>query len=222
MKVLIITDQRELAEIIKKILKKHQSLVDIAYVMKIGIELSLSNDYQFIIIDVGTNNNAITFNHIRQQGIRTPMLALLAKPDLQIKKKCVDSGCDDYLVMPCNMEEIYLKMKTVLRRISQDSITYYKVTDVEFFTNQRMIKGQDNVEHLTKKETQLLELLIVNRNQVLSKLQIADRLWTNNQEFNENNIEVHISNIRKKLKLVSNLISIETIRHVGYSCRIND
>ena len=153
---------------------------------------------------------------VRDRDITTPVLMLTAKGTVDDKVKGLDLGADDYLIKPFSAKELFARIRALSRRpdheIKGEIISF---EDVSFNTKKNMMQTPENEYKLSVKEAKILEMLLKRPNQVFTREQILDRVWGFDKEVNENNIEIYVHNLRKKLANTN--VKIDTIRGVGYT-----
>lgn len=219
MRVLIIEDEKYLAEALMHILKKNNYAVDISLNGADGLDDALSGIYDAIILDVMLPklNGYEVLKEIRKNNISTPVIMLTAKNEVEDKVKGLDLGADDYLPKPFETIELLARLRAITRRknldIQNNKLEFSNlILDADNIT---LICGENNIK-LTLKESLLLELLIFNKNRVTSKSTIIEKLWGYASEAEDNNVEVYISFLRKKLSILETTVRISTIRNLGY------
>lgn len=217
MKILIIEDEKHLAEAISALLLKNGFSADISRNGEDGLDCALSGIYDLIILDImlpGKNGGEI-LKTLKKEKINTPVIMLTAKTD-----SCTDYlnlGADDYIPKPYRKDELIARVNAVLRRSSgMDSVKLPSFGDISLSVSDlKLTNGEESVS-LTRKEAFLMEYLIANKNLVLSKEQIIRKLWGFDSDAEANHVEVYISFLRKKLKFLKSETEIETVRGVGY------
>ena len=184
-----------------------------------GLDNGLTGIYDVILLDImlPVMDGISVLKELRREKIETPVILLTAKGEIADKICGLDSGADDYLAKPFNTDELLARIRSVSRRrgeiVQPDSITCGGLT-VDM-TELVMRNGAKSV-NLTLKEFEMLDYFIKNREQVLSKEQIIEKLWGFESEAEANHVEVYVSFLRKKLKFLSSNVSINTVRGVGY------
>ncbi|MHC6178707.1 response regulator transcription factor [Clostridium sp. JNZ X4-2] len=220
MRLLLIEDEVMLSDALVYILKKNNYSVDAVYDGVSGEEMAETQIYDVIILDrmLPGKDGMDVLKHIRKNKIQTPVIILTAMDSVYNRVEGLDNGADDYLIKPFSTDELLARIRALGRRrldfIQDENI---KLSSLIFDPMKGEIQCNGNKIKLTAKESQLLELLARNKNQVLSKDQILDRVWgiDSNVEMN-NNIEVYFSYLRKKLRELNCNVIIETIRGIGY------
>ncbi|MDP4127067.1 MAG: response regulator transcription factor [Bacillota bacterium] len=223
MRLLLIEDEERLAEALAYILKKQNYGVDMAHDGDIGQSLAESGSYDLIILDrmLPGKEGVILLRELREQGMTTPVLMLTAKDSIADRVEGLDAGADDYLVKPFATEELLARVRALARRPGQ-LVEVEKLQVGELCLDPKLCEVDlDGVLiKLTLKESQLLELLIRNMGQVITKEQILDRVWGLDSDVEVGNVEIYVHYLRKKLG--SQYIRIDTIRGLGYCLKKTD
>ncbi|MCM3038708.1 response regulator transcription factor [Paenibacillus motobuensis] len=222
MRILIVEDEKHLAEAVAQVLKKNNYTVDLAHDGEYGLDCAISAIYDFIILDIMLPKiDGITIlKEIRKHGISVPVVLLTAKGETEDTVNGLDSGADDYIAKPFKSEELLARLRALSRRkgeLTQDGTLSYG--DIDINPNSLELFCGNKSYKLTLKEFQLLELLINMRGMVVSKNTIIEKLWGYDGEAEDNNVEVYISFLRKKLSHIKSETSIHTMRGVGYVLR---
>ncbi|MFD1471033.1 response regulator transcription factor [Companilactobacillus mishanensis] len=217
-KILIVEDDENLANNIESFLNDFAS-VDIENDGLSGKFAAIEDVYDLIILDLmlpGMSGYDILKN-IRQDKVTTPVLILTAKSEIDDKIHGFDLGADDYLTKPFHREELQARVKALLKRsgaLADDSIL--KINDIEINLNNHEVLIENNPIELNGKEYDLLVYLMQNKNTILTKDQIFERIWGFDSDTSITVVEVYMSNLRKKLRPSENDYLIKTIRNVGY------
>lgn len=200
MKVLIVEDEYNLADVIKERLEKEKLTVDIVEDGEEGYYYASTNTYDLIILDVMLPNMSgfQILNKLRTDNINSKIIMLTARSTIEDKLNGLENGADDYLTKPFHMDELVARVNIQLKRNgNKNNLSFGDL--VLNTTNLKVTCAKTNeVVELIKKEFQLLEYFINNPNQVLSKEQIYDRVWGIENEIESNNLEAYLSFIRKK------------------------
>ncbi|QSX08015.1 response regulator transcription factor [Alkalibacter rhizosphaerae] len=223
MKVLFVEDEKKVTEALKELCRMQGVQCDVANDGEEGLLFALNQIYDVIVLDImlPQRSGIEILKELRAKGSKTPVLMLTAKDTVDDKVKGLDAGADDYLVKPFSAKELFARLRALGRRIDSDYVenlvTLGNFTfDLENFT--ATVNGEP--VKLSYKEGLLLEMLIKRPDQVFSREQILDRVWGFDADVNENNIEIYIHNLRKKLKDAP--IKIETLRSIGYRLKVTD
>jgi DNA-binding response OmpR family regulator len=220
MRILIIEDEESLARNISDILIKEGYLTEIASDGEQGLQKGLNQDFNLLILDIllPKLNGYEVLRELRRNKIKTPVLMLTIKNSVDDRVNGLDSGADDYLIKPFAIAELLARIRTLLRRNAEDKSSALGAGDLVLDTTKREAFMNNKSLNLTPKEYSILELLLYNKNRVLSRLSIAEYVWGDNFDlFNMTNfVDVHIKNIRKKLDELSDEKLIKTVRGIGF------
>jgi DNA-binding response OmpR family regulator len=219
MKILMIEDEKYIAEAVEQVLKKNHYAVDLAFDGEYGLYCGLSDIYDTIILDImlPKMNGIDVLKQLRKEKIGTPVLMLTAKGQLSDKVEGLDSGADDYLPKPFEMDELLARLRALGRRKSEllnDGLL--NLGDIKLNPHSLLLSCGGNEVKLTLKEAGMLELLIMRKNMVSSKDLMIEKLWGYDSDAEDSHVENHVSLLRKKLKQVNSTHSIMTIRGAGY------
>jgi len=224
MRILLVEDEKHLAEAISQILKKNNYTVDMVYDGEDGLDYALSDIYDLILLDIMLPklNGIEVLKEIRKEGLSVPVLMLTAKGEISDRVTGLDSGADDYLPKPFATEELLARIRALSRRKGEVPTT----DDLEFgditLTPSTLMLTKDATEiKLTLRECELMEFLILRKGLIASKEMIIDKLWGFDSEAEHNNVEVYISFLRKKLSFLKSNVVIATTRGVGYALEVN-
>ncbi len=216
--ILLVEDDQILAGSIAEILEEVGTVTQI-YDGDEGLYEAESNKYDLFVFDImlpGIDGYGI-LEKLRQQGIETPVLFLTAKDSLEDKIKGFQQGADDYLTKPFHREELLLRVQAMLKRslgLSAEQTISFHNTDCQLTT--RIVTVNNQPLELQGKEFELLIYLIKQKNRIVTKEQIFERIWGFDSETSYTVVEVYMSNLRKKLKQADSDVNIKTIRNVGY------
>ena len=223
MRVLVVEDEKYLAEALSHILSHNNYTVDTAYDGEEGLDNALSGIYDAIVLDVmlPKMDGFSIVKALRDEKISTPVLLLTAKSDVEDRIHGLDCGADNYLSKPFDTGELLARLRALTRRSGEMVVNnnYLALGDIRLNTSTMQLYGKNLETALTKKEFELLSYLIVNKASVISKEQIIEKLWGFDSEAGANYVEVYISFLRKKLAFVSDKVTVSTVRGVGYRIR---
>lgn len=220
MRLLLVEDEKRLSEALVYVLKKNNYAVDVAFNGAHGQEMAETDIYDLIILDrmLPSKEGVEILKALRTNGIKTPVIFLTAKDSITDRVTGLDAGADDYLIKPFSTEELLARVRALSRRqsnlVESNSIKF--LSTVFEPLKGEVVFGGETIQ-LTAKESQLLELLMKNKNQVVTRELILDRVWGMESEIDVNSIELYVYYLRKKLRNSKCNISIKTIRGVGYS-----
>ena len=219
MRILVVEDEKALAELVSDRLKRDRYVVDVSYDGEEGMDNALSGMYDLIILDIMLPKvDGITIlGEIRKQDKEVKVIMLTAKGELEDRLLGFDKGANDYVPKPFHIEELAARVNAQLNITKAvenvlefgDIVLDYRASKVRCRTNREDV-GVNN------KEFQLLEYLMNNPDRILSREMIYDRVWGMDSEAVSNNLEAYMSFVRKKLKVIGSRTSIKTIRNMGY------
>jgi len=222
MRILLVEDEVRLNEALVCILNKQNYLTDSCTDGSEGLALALTGVYDVIILDrmLPGKEGVVILREIRAAGIVTPVIFLTAKDAVTDRIEGLDAGADDYLVKPFSKDELLARIRALGRRPAAALLPDTPgIGSLSVDCSQCLaLTGQEQIK-LTLKETHLLEMLIRNAGQVLSKEQILDRVWGFDSDVEPNSVELYIYYLRKKIDFKKCGMKLETIRGVGYSLR---
>lgn len=225
MRILIIEDEFNLADVIKTRLEKEKYDVDISLDGEEGYYKAESNIYDLIILDVMLpfKDGFSILQDLRKNKIESKIIMLTAKVEIEDKLEGLQNGANDYITKPFHMDELLARVNIQLK---QD--TFYKKQDELSYGDLKLhitkstltcTTTNETVE-LVRKEYQLLEYLMKNKEHILSKEQIYDKVWGMENEIESNNLEVYLTFIRRKLKAIHSEVKIKSVRGLGYKMEV--
>jgi DNA-binding response OmpR family regulator len=218
MKILIIDDDKNILNSLKRSLKSENFSVDTADNGEKGIYLANINNYDLIILDnnLPKGDGRFVCEQIRSSGKALPILVLSVKAEVESKVDLLNAGADDYMTKPFSFEELRTRIKTLLRRPKNLIDNVLKINDLILDTsNYSVLKNKKEI-YLTRKEFALLKYLMQNKGKVLSKISIMEHIWDMNADSFSNTIETHILKIRRKIDKGKKNSIIKTIPGRGY------
>ena len=226
MKILLAEDERRMAQALKELLKQENYEVDHFEDGLSALDAIEGDVYDMIILDVmmpGMNGFQVAKN-ARAKGIKAPILMLTAKGEVDDKVEGLDSGTDDYLTKPFMAKELLARIRALLRRNydAQDGILSFG--DITLNTNSATLTSSENGHsiRLSDKEFRILEYMIANKGNILTREQLALKIWGYDNEAEYNNVEVYMSFTRKKLAFIHARTQIKAVRGIGYELRCED
>jgi two-component system, OmpR family, copper resistance phosphate regulon response regulator CusR len=203
MKILIVEDEVKVAEFLKKGLEEQGYQTDVAYDGQMGEKLALRNQYDILLLDVilPVINGYELCKRIREKKPHVPVLMLTALGTTEDKLSGFDSGADDYLVKPFEFKELLARIRALVKRATGvvQTSAIIKVADLELDLDKKTAhRGNSNIE-LTAKEFALLEFLMRNKGRVVTRPDIAEKVWDITFDTGTNVVDVYINILRKKL-----------------------
>lgn len=218
MRLLIVEDEKSLAENIKKGLVEQGYAVDIALDGEEGSFMAETETYDLIILDLMLPKmDGLTIcKSLREKGFNMPILMLTAKSLIEDKLEGFNMGADDYLTKPFSMLELFIRVKALLKRKDQIELPILCIDDlkVDLFKHEVM-RGFEKVD-LTPKEFSILELLVKNKDGVVTRSMILDHVWDTSYTGNSNIVDVLIGTLRKKIDVQGKTKLIQTVYGVGF------
>ncbi|MBU8881324.1 response regulator transcription factor [Bacillus sp. FJAT-29790] len=219
MRILMVEDEKYMAEAIAQVLKKNHYSVDVVYDGEEGLDCGLTGIYDIIILDImlPKMDGISVLKELRKNKIETPIILLTARGETEDKVQGLDSGADDYVAKPFPTEELLARLRALGRRklkLVNDGILQYG--DITFNPHTLSLECNNKELKLTLKESQLLELLLIRKENISSKDRIIEKIWGYDTEAEANHVEVYISFLRKKLNYLHSNVMIQTKRGVGY------
>ncbi|HOP10956.1 MAG TPA: response regulator transcription factor [Oscillospiraceae bacterium] len=222
MRVLIVEDEKRLAEALAQILNEHKFDAETVYTGTDGLYYAKNSAYDVIILDVmlpGMTGFEVV-KQLRTDKIATPVLLLTARDEINDKVKGLDCGADDYMTKPFSPDELMARVRALSRRqgeVITDQITFADLTlDLSSYT----LKKDSKSVHMGYKEFSVLRLLMANPNTVVQKETILVKVWGSDSDAEDNNVEAYISFLRKKFFYLGSKVNIGTVRKVGYRLEV--
>ncbi len=218
MHILVVEDEKKVASFIKRGLEEEKYTVDLAADGEEGLALGTANSYDLILMDLmlPKMDGLSVIRELRLKGIHTPVLCLTAKDTVDDIVSGLDSGSDDYLTKPFAFAELLARVRALVRRGSKDRGAEIHFADLRLDpVAHKVWRGSREVE-LTAKEYALLEYLMRNPNQVLTRTMIAEHVWDYTFDSFTNIIDVYVNYLRKKIDKDFDKRLIHTVRGVGY------
>jgi DNA-binding response OmpR family regulator len=225
MRILIIEDEKSLADLVADRLRKERYIVDVFNDGDEGAYNAVSGIYDLILLDImlpGKDGIEI-LKEIKKSGVASKTIMMTAKGELEDKLLGFKEGANDYIPKPFHIDELVARVNAQLR-IDNTVDNSKEFGDIKLDYSIPAIVNINTGENIkiNNKEFQLLELFIVNNNQVLSKDLIFDRVWGMDNDSLSNNLEAYISFVRRKLKMLDSEVTIKTIRNMGYKLESAD
>ena len=220
MRVLLVEDEEGLSQALVEIFKKNRISIDAVLDGKEGLKYAESGIYDVLVLDImlpGIDGISI-LKTLRENHNNVPVIFLTAKDDLTDKITGLDAGADDYLTKPFSSDELLARVRALSRRkgeLKEDSVTFGDLTLNK--KNCELQSGTGEAIKLSLKEYQILDLLVENPHQIITKEQLIEKIWGGDSNAEYNNVEVYISFIRKKIENLKVGIRIRTARGIGYS-----
>jgi two-component system, OmpR family, copper resistance phosphate regulon response regulator CusR len=219
MKILLVEDDPKISSFVKIGLESNNCLVDTAYDSAMGEKLALSKKYDVIILDViipGISGFDLC-KKIRNNGNLTPIIMLTSLDSVEDKLTGFDCGADDYVVKPFSFQELFARIKALIRRNRESIVNpVLKVLDLELDSIAKKVKRNGKEINLTATEYKILELLMSNKGKVFDRIHIAEKIWGLSFNSGTNVIDVHINSLRNKIDKDFTQKLIHTKKGFGY------
>lgn len=221
MRILLVEDEYSLADVQMEALRSENYMVDLSMDGIDGLHQAMTGIYDLVILDVmlPEMDGFKVLKAMRKDRINTPVLILTAKADLDDKVEGLDLGADDYMTKPFHIRELLARVRAMSRRKGEVELEELTFGDLSLNKMKSQIKSVITAEevNLGAKEFQLIEYLMSNSSQIVTREQIAEKIWGFDSEAEYNNVEVYISFLRKKLAFVGSGVKIKAVRGVGYT-----
>ena len=218
MRILVVEDEKKIATFIRRGLKEEGYAVDLAYDGPQAHEMATTNDYNMLILDLmlpGEDGLSLC-RRLRQEKISVPVLMLTAKDDLKWKVEGLDAGADDYLTKPFAFEELLARVRARLRKKGNEEVTGYKIGDLSLDLLKHRVERAGREIPMTSKEFGLLEFLMRNAGDMVTRTMIAEHVWDIHFDTSSNVIDVYINYLRTKIDGGHAKKLIQTVRGRGY------
>ena len=218
LRLLVVEDEKRLAAGLKRGLAAEGFAVDVALNGTDGLWMAGENDYDALILDImlpGVNGFQIC-SRLREAGVWTPILMLTAKDGELDEAEALDSGADDYLTKPFSHVVLVARLRALLRRGVRERPAVLEAGTIRLDPAARQCWRADTEIELTAREMSLLEFLLRNKNEVVSKREILEHVWDYDFEGNPNIVEVYVRHLRRKIDRPFGQNTIQTVRGSGY------
>lgn len=222
MQILVVEDERHLAQALKEILEAQKYRTDLAYNGRDGLELAKTGSYDLIILDVMLpyKNGFEIVKELRQKKISTPILLLTAKDTISDKVFGLDQGADDYMTKPFAPEELFARIRVLSRRQGEVILEEMHYHDLTLFLSSNELRCKTKSVRLNYKEAELLKLLLARPEMILSKEEMIVKVWGYDSNASDSNVEAYISFLRRKFHFVGSQVEIVSVKKMGYHLAI--
>lgn len=221
MKILVIEDEKKIANLLQKGLREQGYTVDLSHDGNDGLERASAQPYEAIILDImlpGRDGLSV-LRKLRERKVTTPVMVLTARGEVNERVEGLNAGADDYLAKPFAMDELVARLRALMRRVTGENISFYKVADLSMnLVSREVIRGTRKIT-LTAREFRLLEHLMRSPEQVLTRTQIIERVWEYHFDPGTNLVDVYIQRLRRKVDDGEAVKLIQTVRGVGYAIK---
>ncbi len=220
MHVLIVEDEIPLLKEVRSYLEKEGFICDEASTGKIASDKLFSNNYDLLLLDLGLPDydGIDLLKETVANSKNIAVIILSARSAIEDRIKGLNFGADDYLPKPFSLLELKSRIMAVIRRKHGIKANILQVNRLQVDLDKRVVTYEENTLNLTRKEYDILSFLILNKNRVVTRLQISEHIWGDiiEENYNSNYIDVHIKNLRKKLSEYIDGDFLETVRGIGF------
>jgi heavy metal response regulator len=218
MRILVVEDERKVAQFIKKGLEEEGYAVDLASDGEEGLAMALDGVHDLIVLDIALPkmDGLRVLRKLREEKALTPVLLLTVRATIEDKVLGLDSGADDYLTKPFAFQELLARIRALLRRKAEAGAPLLRFADLVLDPARRLVtRGEEKIE-LTSKEFSLLEYFLRNPGRVLSRAMISEHVWDYDFDTESNVIDVYVNYLRRKIDSGRKKKLIQTVRGAGY------
>ena len=218
MNVLIVEDEKRLAQALGQIMKSQNYNAEIVFDGNEGLYYAQNGDYDVIILDImlpGITGLEIV-KKLRENKDCTPVLMLTARDEISDKVKGLDYGADDYMTKPFYTEELLARVRSLSRRQGEVVLDELVLMDLTLNISSHTLSSGLKSIHLGFKEFEVMKILMSNKNTITPKEELITKIWGSDSDAEDNNVEAYISFLRKKMQYLHSSAHIETVRKVGY------
>lgn len=221
MKLLVIEDETKIACLLKKGLQEQGFEIDICGDGEEGLECAFKNRYDAIVVDIMLPklDGLAVLKAIRERKMTVPVMMITARGDVNERVEGLNLGADDYMAKPFSMDEVVARIRALVRRVTGETITLYKVGDLVMNLVTREVTHGTRKISLTAREFRLLEHLMRLPGQVVTRTQLIERVWEYHFDPGTNLVDVYIQRLRRKIDDGETVRLIHTVRGVGYCVR---
>ena len=220
MAILIIEDEKKLSDILCKALKSEKYSVDTAFDGEVGFDKAMKNSYSLIVLDImlPKKDGIEICRDLRKKGIHTPIIMLTARGTIEDRVTGLDLGADDYMVKPFGINELFARIRALLRRRKTTDPDIHKIADLVVDKVKHEVTRAGKKILLTPKEYKLLDLLITFQGEVINRRKLIDTAWGPLFKESNNELNVHIRYLRRKIDINHKKL-IYTVRGSGFVLR---
>ncbi len=218
MRILLVEDEKDLAAIIKQGFEEKGYVVDVAHDGEEGLYMAENFPIDAVVLDIMLPllDGLAVLSRLRKKGITTPVILLTARDALLDKIKGLDTGADDYLTKPFVFEELLARIRSLLRRKTEVKQAVIKIGDLEINTASHEVKRAGKPVTLSAREYALLEFMAYRKDSVLSRTDIVEHIYHEENDMDSNVVDVYINYLRNKIDKDSKKKLIHTVRGAGY------
>ena len=225
LKVLIIEDEYSLADAIRESLEKERLDVTIVTNGLQGEDEALTGLYDLILLDImlPKKNGFEILSTLKEEKLKTPIIILTAKGELEDKLNGLENGADDYITKPFHMKELLARVKIILKRsINIEDTNTLTYRDLTLDLRAGKLICQEKEVTINGKELNLMEILLINKEHIMEKEALTEKIWGYDSDAEYNSVEVYVSFLRKKMLLLDSKVKISTVRGIGYKLEVKN
>ena len=218
MQILIVEDEHSLSDAIAQLLGDQHYEVDCVYDGRSGLEYARAGHYDLIILDVmlPQMDGFEVVKTMRMEKISTPVLILTARENISDKITGLDCGADDYMTKPFDYDELFARIRALTRRVGEVVLNEITYGDLTLDLERAELRCGEKAVHLGYKEFAIMQRFMQHPQISISKEELIVSVWGSDSDAGENNVEVYISFLRKKLTFLGSRVQIYTLRRIGY------
>ena len=222
MTILLVEDEVSLSNAVKKILEQQGYIVDAVYDGQSAVDYATEMDYGLIILDVMLPklDGFEVLRILRREGINAPILMLTARSTVPDKVAGLNSGADDYMTKPFDTEELLARVSALTRRTGEVIVETVSYEDLTLGIKSAVLSCGGESVQLSRKEFEVLRIFMYNPSMTVTMDMLISNVWGIESEATDNNVEVYISFIRKKLKYLKSRVTIRNIQKIGYRLEV--
>jgi DNA-binding response OmpR family regulator len=220
MYILVVEDERRLAQLVRRVLEEEGHTVDVAYDGEEGLQMALDGTHDVVVLDImlPQMDGIEVCRSLRRNRVDTPVLLLTALDGVDDRVRGLDAGADDYLAKPFAFQELLARIRALSRRrVQPRDPQELKVEDLTLDLRRRRAQRNGTTIELSPKEFSLLEFLMRNQGRVVTRMQILDHLWGYDFATDSNLVDVYVAYLRRKVDKGASTKLIRTVRGVGYA-----
>jgi len=224
MNILLVEDEVSLSNAVKRILEQKGYFVDAVYDGLSAIDYAKGMTYNLIILDVMLPklDGFEVVRILRKDGINAPVLMLTARTTVTDKVTGLNNGADDYMTKPFDIDELLARVSALTRRTGEVVIERLQYGDISLNTKSAELSCGNESVQLSKKEFEVLKMFLYNPKMTITKDAMIINVWGVESDATDNNVEVYISFLRKKLKFLKSKVTIKNIQRIGYRLEAGD
>ncbi len=218
MKILIVEDEKKLAEILKKGLEENSFSVDLSFDGEEGLYMAETYNYDAVILDImlPKTDGLTVLNKLRENNINVPVLMFTARGEIEDRVKGLNKGADYYIAKPFDFSELLARLRAVIRRNKGRGSSIIIIDDLSIDINSRTVKRSNKELKLSSKEYNVLQYLALNKGRVISRTELTEHIYDMDFDLDSNIIDVYINFLRNKIDRGHNRKLIQTVRGAGY------